>query len=169
MKLLLFFFAPFIFFILPSFVLADMVYGRVIGVSDGDTISILDSSNKQFKVRLSGIDAPEKKQPFGNVSKKSLSDLAFNAQATVYWHKEDRYQRLIGKVFVNGIDINLEQIKRGMAWFYVKYKSELSDQDQYSYSISESYAKDQRIGLWVDENPIPPWDFRAEKRNKSKD
>ena len=148
----------------PKSLLAELLYGRVIGVSDGDTLTVLDSSNVQYKVRLSGIDAPEKRQPFGNVSKKSLSDLAFDGQANVYWHKKDRYQRLIGKVYVSGIDVNLEQIKRGMAWYYLKYKKELSDQDQYSYEISESFARDNQIGLWADENPIPPWDFRSKKK-----
>lgn len=155
-----------LFLIYPKTLLAELLYGRVVGVSDGDTITVLDSSNTQYKVRLSGIDAPEKKQPFGNVSKKSLSDLAFNGQANVYWHKKDRYQRLIGKVYVSGIDVNLEQIKRGMAWYYVKYKKELSDQDQYLFEISESYARDNYIGLWSDSNPIPPWEFRSKKKEK---
>lgn len=142
---------------------ADLLSGRVVGVADGDTITVLDSTNTQHKIRLGGIDAPEKKQAFGNVSKKSLSDMVFNQQVDVEWHKEDRYGRKVGKVLVNHEDINLEQIKRGLAWFYKKYKSELVHEDRITYELAQQEAEANQIGLWIDAYPIPPWDFRKHK------
>ena len=84
---------------------AEVLSGRVVGIVDGDTITVLDSTNTQHKIRLGGIDAPERKQAFGNVSKKSLSDMVFNQQVDVEWHKEDRYGRKVGKVLLNDEDI----------------------------------------------------------------
>lgn len=142
---------------------ADVLSGRVVGVADGDTITVLDSTNMQHKIRLGGIDAPEKKQAFGNVSKKSLSDMVFNKQVEIEWHKEDRYGRKVGKVFVNDEDINLEQIKRGLAWFYKKYKGELVQEDRIAYVQAQQDAEANQVGLWADQYPIPPWDFRKIK------
>lgn len=142
---------------------AEVLLGRVIGVADGDTITVLDSSNTQHKIRLGGIDAPEKKQAFGNVSKKSLSDMVYLKQVEVEWNKEDRYGRKVGKVLVSNQDINLEQIKRGMAWFYKKYKGELEQEDRIAYVQAQQDAEANQKGLWIDKNPIPPWDFRKNK------
>jgi len=97
---------------------AETITGRVVGVADGDTITVLDGDKVQHKIRLSGIDAPEKKQAFGNRSKESLSALAFDKTVDVETSKRDRYGRQIGKVLVNGQDVNLVQVERGMAWFY---------------------------------------------------
>jgi endonuclease YncB( thermonuclease family) len=143
---------------------ADTLSGLVIGVTDGDTIAVLDNTKTQHKIRLAGIDAPEKKQAFGNVSKKSLSDIVYNKQVDIDWHKEDRYGRKVGKVLVDGIDANLEQIKAGLAWYYKKYKGELAQADRIDYVQAQQAAEANKLGLWADENPIPPWDFR--KQNK---
>ncbi len=91
---------------------AETITGLVVGVADGDTITVLDADKVQHKIRLSGIDAPEKKQPFGNRSKESLSDLAFDKTVNVETSKRDRYGRQIGKVLVNGRDVNLVQVER---------------------------------------------------------
>lgn len=139
---------------------ADTITGRVVGVTDGDTIKVLDASNTEYKIRLAGIDAPEKKQAFGQASKKSLSDLVFDKQVKVDWNKQDRYGRTVGKVIVNGVDANLEQVKRGMAWFYKKYQNEQPLQDRLDYLHAQEAAEKERIGLWADNNPIAPWDFR---------
>lgn len=143
---------------------ADLITGRVIGVADGDTITVLDNSNTQHKIRLAGIDAPEKKQAFGNVSKKTLSDLVYGKQVDVEWQKHDRYGRTVGKVLVNGLDANLEQVKRGMAWFYKKYQNELVIDDRLAYLHAEEDAQSNRVGLWADKYPAPPWEFRRAKR-----
>ncbi len=94
------------------------------GVADGDTITVLDTDKVQHKIRLAGIDAPEKKQPFGNRSKESLSDLVFSKTVTVDTGKTDRYGREVGKVLIDGIDANLVQVQRGFAWHYKAYERE---------------------------------------------
>lgn len=139
---------------------ADQLLGRVVGISDGDTVTVLDKNNNQYKVRLAGIDAPEKKQAFGNASKKSLSDLIYDKEVTVESHKNDRYGRLVGKILLANKDINKIQIERGMAWFYRKYQNELILDDRLSYLHAENDAKSNSVGLWVDKDPIPPWEFR---------
>ena len=97
---------------------AEMLVGQVVGVSDGDTITLISEDKSQHKIRLAGIDAPEKAQAFGQASKQSLSEMVFKKEVTVLWTKRDRYQRLVGKVLMNDMDVCLEQIKRGMAWHY---------------------------------------------------
>ena len=143
---------------------ADILTGRVVGVTDGDTITVLDGSNTQHKIRLGGIDAPEKKQAFGNASKKSLSDLVYDKRVDIDWYKHDRYGRIVGKVIVDGIDANLEQIKRGMAWYYKKYKGELAVEDRLNYLHALDNAEAEQLGLWAEKNPVAPWDFRKAQR-----
>ena len=142
---------------------AETITGLVVGVADGDTITVLDADKVQHKIRLAGIDAPEKKQAFGNRSKESLSDLAFDKTVNVETDKRDRYGRQIGKVLVNGRDVNLVQIERGMAWFYRKYQREQSPNDQRLYEAAEDAAKADKRGLWRDADPMPPWEFRHNK------
>ena len=146
---------------------AALLEGRVVGVADGDTITILDNTNTQFKIRLAGIDAPEKKQPFGNVSKKSLSDLVYGKQVTIDWNKQDRYGRMVGKVLIDGVDANLEQVKRGFAWFYKKYQNEQPLQDRLDYLHAQEAAESSKVGLWIDKEPIAPWDFRKNELQSS--
>lgn len=142
---------------------AELLSGKVVGVSDGDTITVLDSAKTQHKIRLTGIDAPEKAQAFGQVSKKSLSDLVFNKDVEISWEKRDRYQRVLGKVLVNGQDVCLEQVKRGMAWHYKQYQRDQPLGDRTKYSLAEEEARKHRLGLWADESPTPPWEFRHKK------
>lgn len=134
------------------------------GISDGDTITILDAGNRQLKIRLSGIDAPESHQAFGQKSKANLSALVFNRQVVAQCAKTDKYRREICKVMVGGIDANLEQLKAGMAWWYRYYANEQPLQDQEAYEAAEFNAKIRRLGLWADKNPTPPWDWRHENR-----
>ena len=144
---------------------AETITGRVVGVADGDTITVLDADKVQHKIRLAGIDAPEKKQAFGQRSKQSLSDLAFGKDVAVETTKRDKYRREIGKVLVNGQDVNLVQVERGMAWFYRQYQREQSPNDRRLYEAAEDAAKANKRGLWRDADPVPPWEFR---RNKTK-
>ena len=146
---------------------AATLSGRVVGVADGDTITILDSSNTQYKIRLAGIDAPEKKQPFGNVSKKSLSDMVYGKQVNVDYKKQDRYGRTVGKVIINGVDANIEQVRRGMAWFYKKYQNEQPLEDRLDYLHAQEAAEQSKVGLWKEQAPIPPWDFRKSRKNNN--
>jgi endonuclease YncB( thermonuclease family) len=142
---------------------AEVLTGQVISISDGDTITVLDESQTQHKIRLAGIDAPEKTQAFGQASKKSLSDLVFQKQVNVYWEKTDRYQRIVGKVSLQDQDICLEQVKRGMAWHYKQYQRDQTQEDRLKYDRAEREARDNRIGLWSDDAPIEPSKFRHAK------
>lgn len=139
---------------------AAILNGRVVSIADGDTITVLDSNNEQFKIRLMGIDAPEKKQPFGQRSKQHLSALVFGKTVDVEWFKKDRYRRTLGKILFNGRDVNQEQIKAGMAWHYKKYQKDQPPEDRQSYADSETNAQQRRVGLWGDAYPVAPWDFR---------
>lgn len=145
---------------------AATIEGQVVGVADGDTVTVLDANKVQHKVRLSGIDAPEKKQAFGQRAKDSLSDLVFNKQVSVETDKKDRYRREVGKILVDGADANLAQVTRGFAWHYKTYEREQSVDDRKLYNFAESEARAARRGLWRDVAPIPPWDFRRAKRGE---
>ena len=114
----------------------------------------------QYIIRLSGIDAPEKKQAFGNKAKQSLSELVFDKDVQITWFKKDRYGRTIGKVEIDNMDICLEQIKRGLAWHYKHYERDQTKEDKLRYSNAENDAKTNNLGLWMNENPIRHSDFR---------
>lgn len=142
--------------------------GLVVRVADGDTVTVLDGANQQHKVRLAGIDAPEKAQAFGKVSRQHLAQLVFQKRVTVEFEKLDRYRREVGKIMVAGRDINLLQIEAGLAWHYKKYQSEQPPADRPTYSAAESFAAAERRGLWRDSSPTPPWEFRKLKRGASR-
>lgn len=142
---------------------ADIV-GRVVGVSDGDTITVLVDNHARLKVRLAGIDAPEKSQPFGSVSKKSLSDQVFGKTVNIESNKKDRYGRFLGRVIFNGTDVCLEQIRAGLAWHYKRYSNEQSESLRREYADAESQARQLKIGLWSEPTPVAPWEFRHQGR-----
>ena len=146
---------------------ADQLEGKVIKVTDGDTVNVLTSDNKTHKIRLSGIDAPENKQAFGNRSKLALADLIDGKTVTVEYNKLDRYQRVVGKITFDGQDVNLRQIKLGLAWHYKKYEKEQDVEDRSIYADAEYLAKRNKLGLWTDANPIASWDYRKQKREAS--
>jgi endonuclease YncB( thermonuclease family) len=143
---------------------AELIQGRVVAVADGDTVTVLDANRAQHKIRLAGIDAPEKTQSFGQRSKQSLSDLVFNRNVVVETEKRDRYGREVGKILVGELAVNLTQIRRGMAWFYRQYGKELSVVDRHLYDAAEGEALVAKRGLWTDAVPVPPWDYRKAKR-----
>lgn len=148
--------------LLPSLCNADVFTGKVISIADGDTITVL-TDNTTHKIRLSGIDAPEKSQAFGNQSKQSLANMVFQKTVTVNFNKRDKYNRILGKVLFDDKDINLEQIKRGLAWHYKKYENEQDVEDRSIYANEEYLARVDKKGLWTNPNPIPPWEFRKNK------
>jgi endonuclease YncB( thermonuclease family) len=132
----------------------------VVGISDGDTLSARCSSTGGYqllKVRLAEIDAPEKGQAFGQRAKLSLSALCFGAWATITAEKEDRYGRTVARVQCRGQDASAEQVRRGMAWAYLKY------QQAPEFSDIEAQARAERLGLWRDADPIPPWEWRKRR------
>ena len=142
---------------------AATLQGKVVSVADGDTITVLDDNKIQHKIRLQGIDAPEKSQPFGQKSKQSLNNLVHSKMVTIDFEKKDKYGRTVGKVLLNGTDVCLEQIKLGMAWHYKKYESEQPKEDREIYARAEQAAKAQTVGLWKDKSPTPPWEFRRQQ------
>ena len=143
---------------------AVTIEGRVVGVADGDTVTVLDNGKVQHKIRLAGIDAPERTQDFGNRSKQSLSDLVFAKPVTVETRKQDRYGRHVGKVLVDGVDVSLSQIERGFAWHYKAHESEQPADDRKLYGAAEDAAKAVKRGLWYDPEPTPPWSWRKQRQ-----
>lgn len=128
---------------------------RVVGVKDGDTVVLLTAAKEEITVRLSEIDAPERKQAFGTVSRTFLSNLIFGKEVKLVKMGTDRYGRTLGFIYLrNGTNVNLEMVKNGMAWQYEKYsKSAILKKAQAS-------AKSMSVGLWRDLYPVAPWEFR---------
>lgn len=143
---------------------SDTLIGKVVALSDGDTITVLDATKAQHKVRLAGIDAPEKHQAFGERSKQNLAAMVFRKQVTVDWSKTDRYGRIIGKVLVGDVDVCLAQLRSGLAWHYVAYVKEQAPVDRVHYATAEEEARSAHRGLWQDRSPVAPWDFRRSER-----
>jgi endonuclease YncB( thermonuclease family) len=152
-----------------SVTFAGIIEGKVVKVADGDTITVLDSNKEQHRVRLAGIDAPEKGQPYGNASRKNLRKLVAGKEVKVEFKKYDRYGRIVGKVWVTPPDCpkggktlhaGLAQVTSGMGWWYRKYANEQSVEDRRRYEFAEQEAKAKRVGLWQENNPMPPWEFR---------
>lgn len=130
------------------------VTGRVVGVHDGDTITVLTASNHQIRVRLSGIDAPELRQAFGSRSKQALSGKVFGQEVVLTVKNKDRYGRTVADVWLDKRWINLELVREGWAWMYRSY-SKAPELDQ-----AERQARQAKAGLWADEAPVPPWEYR---------
>jgi len=140
--------------------------GHVIRVSDGDTLTVHTAEGTRITVRLSGIDAPETGhgtarpgQPFGPQSRQSLHDFAYGQQVELECFETDRYQRSVCRVWVNGLDINAEQVQRGMAWVYRVNRSYVHDSRLYAL---EDRARAASAGLWRASHPVAPWDWRKE-------
>ena len=143
---------------------ANVLTGRVVAVADGDTITVLDATRVQHKVRLAGIDAPEKGQPFGSRAKENLSRQVYGRTVTVDWQKTDRYGRVVGVVMSKGHDVNLEQVRAGLAWWYREYAREQSPDDRQRYEAAEADARRAQRGLWQDSHPTPPAEWRRTRR-----
>ena len=127
---------------------------RVVGVHDGDTVTCLDESNQQQKVRLAEIDAPEIGQDYGKVSREVLAEMVFGKTVEVTEDGKDRYGRWIGHLSSNGVDVNRQMVATGNAWHYVDYSRDTS------LAALQSQAQSQRLGLWAQPSPVAPWDFR---------
>ncbi len=140
---------------------------RVTRVSDGDTLTVVDQRGREYRVRLTGIDAPELGQPYSQVSRSHLSRLVGRQPVRVTWEKTDRYDRLLAFVSRDGLTLNLAQVEAGMAWFYRAYELELPPAERRRFDRVEREARTARRGLWKDAAPVPPWDYRASKREGS--
>ena len=139
------------------------IQGRVVSIADGDTLTVLDSSNVQHKIRLHAIDAPELGQPFGKAAKAMLSDYCYNKTAKVRKMDIDRYNRVVGDVRCGDRGqhfISVILVKKGMAWVFDKY---VPNNYLYLYSLQKE-AQDKQLGLWADDNAVPPWEWRNAKK-----
>lgn len=145
---------------------SETIHGKVVAITDGDTITVLDAQRVQHKIRLAGIDAPEKKQAFGQRAKEHISSLVFSRTVDVEAEKKDQYKRTVGKVIVDGQDVNLAMVVAGLAWHYKQYEREQSASDRLLYSSAESESRQARRGLWQDTDPMAPWDWRKASREE---
>jgi len=153
-----------------TFVRADFT-AKVQRVVDGDTIHVKDEAGKKFKVRLTGIDAPEQNQPYGLASTYHLRGLLLNKIVLLKSkpkkgkpYSVDRYKRVLAKIVLNGIDINLSQVLSGYAWHFKRYQNQQSRSDRELYSQAELHAKENNLGLWREKKPIAPWKWRKIKK-----
>ena len=133
---------------------------KVVSISDGDTFTGLDSQSRQIKVRLHGIDAPEKAQAFGNVSRKALGDLIEGKTVEVQKVDKDRYGRVVANVNIGGVYVNRELVAKGLAWRYVQYAK------KGEFTPVEQAAKVARKGLWGEANPVPHWEWRKSEKER---
>ena len=137
--------------------------GRVVKVADGDTITVVqDKTNKKVRIRFYGIDAPEKSQEYGKKSLSVLKNLLDNEIVEVEVKDKDQYGRIVGVVYHNNRNVNLYMLETGNVWYYKQYAK-----GQYDYANAEKRAKENRIGLWKDKSPTPPWQYRREQRKKN--
>lgn len=143
----------------PLVINAKILKGKIVRVSDGDTVTLLDSLNVQHKIRLDAIDAPESGQAYGKKAKQYLADLIFGKTVTVEYEKKDMYKRILGTIYYEGQNINEEMIRAGYAWRYYYNKSDRLLELQ-------NEAKDAKRGLWQDKHAIDPYQWRKEKRNR---
>lgn len=141
--------------------IAEVYQALAVSIHDGDTITLQTAIDNK-KIRLTGIDAPELKQPFGAESRDALKQDILNQTVTVDTNKQDKYGRSVGKIILNGEDINLKQVSRGMAWVYTDYLKELTNEDQQLYLAAQMSAQEALSGLWKEESPLAPWTFRKQ-------
>jgi micrococcal nuclease len=150
------------FFALIYLTAADTLTGKVVRIADGDTVTILVGGN-QVRIRLFGIDAPERGQEYSRKSTEALADLVFGKEVRVVVHDKDRYGRTVGDIYVGNTFVNEKMVKDGWAWNYAHYsKSKL-------YAALEREAREAKRGLWAGKMPIPPWDYRAQERERRND
>ncbi len=135
--------------------------GKIIHISDGDTVHLLTDKKEKIKIRLNDIDAPENKQAFGNKSKENLKKYIYQKNVVVEYKNKDKYKRALGTIYYKNEDINLQQVKDGYAWVYKKYSKNPI------YFKAEQEARINKIGLWSDKNPIEPWEFRKNNKNRN--
>lgn len=131
------------------------VTGKVTRIADGDTFTMIFDNGFEVRVRLNGIDSPEKKQAFSNRAKQTLSELIYNKEVKVYYESKDRYGRVLGDIYIDNLNVNHEMVRRGMAWHFIRYS------DDETLATLEKEARKNKTGLWADPNPVAPWEYRS--------
>ena len=151
--------------------------GRVVWVADGDSFELADDRGDRWEVRIAGIDAPEKGQPFADRSRRDLIRLIRDREVRVDWYKVDRFDRYVGKVWVRSpdapcraddcpktLDVGMTQLTIGLAWYFYRFADEIAIEDRARYADAEHEARARRSGLWRDAAPLPPWEWREQRR-----
>lgn len=139
---------------------AERLAGRVVGIQDGDTLTLLDGNRRELRIRLAGIDAPEARQRYGQAARRALSAEAFGKEASANCPKTDKYGRKVCVVTVGGRDVGLALLEAGAAWHFKAFAQEQSPSDRVRYARAEEDARRRRAGLWEDPEAVPPWDWR---------
>lgn len=143
----------------------QLIEGEVVGVADGDTITLLDADRRQYRIRLAFIDAPEKAQPHGQAAKQNLSDMVFHKQVRAEIQDIDRYGRAVGLLWLGDGEVNYSQVLDGFAWHYVQYARKGQGSEAFSaYQAAEAEARSTQRGLWAQAGPTPPWQWRHTRR-----
>jgi len=142
---------------LLSFTALETMVGRVVKVTDGDTINILIDGNKQERIRFLDIDAPETGQPFSEKSRKFVSDMVAGKTVRVEYSRRDQYGRILGTVFVDGKNVSEELLKAGLAWNYYYSRNK-------RYAELEAEAKRKGLNIFSERNPVNPYDYRKAKK-----
>lgn len=141
--------------------------GEVVAVADGDTLTVLDDHRRQLRVRMAFIDAPERAQPFGQIARKVLAARVFRRQVRLEVIEQDRYGRLVARVWLQQEDINLQQLRDGNAWHYRYFAREKQSREDFAvYAAAEQQARGGRLGLWRLPSPVPPWQFRHQRQSR---
>jgi endonuclease YncB( thermonuclease family) len=139
---------------------AEPFTAHVVSIHDGDTLTVVDFTNTQHRLRLQGIDAPERGQPFGTRARDRLAKLTMGKVVTVQDDGRDKYGRTLGRVEAEGQDVNWQMVEDGMAWHYVRFNNDAR------LAAAERAARAAKRGLWADNAPVPPWEWRATERER---
>ncbi len=146
--------------------------GWAVTVLEGDTVRVLDGSNRMARVRLKGIDAPERDQPYGEEARKYLASLLSGREVRVEANKSDDFGNILGQIWVEppecfdckkSVDANLALLKVGLAWWSSKFAKQQSRSERKAYEAAQEKARQEKIGLWAAPDPVPPWEWRARK------
>ncbi len=138
-----------------------LLQGRIVRVTDGDTVTMLEAHHILHKIRLAGIDAPEFKMPYGHQATVFLTALTLGKDVDALAYKQDRYGRTIATLFSGNKDVNLAMIQAGLAWHYKRYAREQPAEEAKAYALAEDLARVQLLALWQEGDPIAPWEWRA--------
>lgn len=133
---------------------------EVVRVLDGDSLIVVDPEGRRLEVRIHAIDAPERRQPYSDVSRRNLDRMLRRKQITMIPRDRDRYERVVAKLVVDGQDVGLELIRNGLAWHYLRYQYDQPPDERDAYSQAERRARESRTGLWKDPHPVAPWEYR---------
>lgn len=139
------------------------VFGRIVRVTDGDSVTLLSADNTRITIRLAGIDAPESRMPYGHAAQAHLAGLVLNKEVVAVTRKHDRYGRTVATLFIGTKDINLRMVQAGMAWHYKQFESVLDKSIARKYAQSEQTARFEQQGLWQQPNQQAPWDWRKNR------